>query len=108
MARWRRARHHWLGTRWQCLALSSLSRAQGRWRMDDRSAQPRALLAAIALLLAIAHVPLGAQATTPAFVLSPDGVRIAYETHGSGDANAPALIFVHGWSCDRSYWKNQL
>lgn len=76
--------------------------------MDDRSAQPRALLAAIALLLAIAHVPLGAQATTPAFVLSPDGVRIAYETHGSGDANAPALIFVHGWSCDRSYWKNQL
>jgi len=38
------------------------------------------------------------------FVKSRDSVRIAYEIHGDG----PALIFVHGWSCDRSYWKNQL
>lgn len=36
---------------------------------------------------------------------SPDGVAIAYETHGSG---APALVFVHGWSCDRRYWREQL
>ena len=78
--------------------------------MDNRSALPRAFLAAIALFLANAHDSLGAQAMTgtPAFVLSPDGVRIAYETRGSGDTNAPALIFVHGWSCDRSYWTNQL
>src|SRR4030095_2291871 len=39
------------------------------------------------------------------FVKSPDSVRIAYEVHGDG---MPALIFVHGWSCDRSYWKNQV
>ena len=39
------------------------------------------------------------------FVNSPDSVRIAYEVHGDG---TPALIFVHGWSCDRSYWKNQV
>ncbi|HEV8506697.1 MAG TPA: alpha/beta hydrolase [Chitinophagaceae bacterium] len=39
------------------------------------------------------------------FVNSPDSVRIAYEVHGDG---RPALIFVHGWSCDRSYWKNQV
>jgi pimeloyl-ACP methyl ester carboxylesterase len=38
-------------------------------------------------------------------VTSPDGVRIAYEAHGTG---SPALVFVHGWSCDRSYFKGQL
>lgn len=36
---------------------------------------------------------------------SPDGIRIAYETHGQG---SPALVFVHGWSCDRSYWNRQI
>jgi pimeloyl-ACP methyl ester carboxylesterase len=36
---------------------------------------------------------------------SPDGIALAYEVHGAG---APALVFVHGWSCDRSYWRNQL
>lgn len=36
---------------------------------------------------------------------SSDGVSISYETLGSG---APALVFVHGWSCDHSYWEGQL
>jgi pimeloyl-ACP methyl ester carboxylesterase len=45
-------------------------------------------------------------AATPALsVPSADGVRIAYEVHGTA---APALILVHGWSCDRSYWKEQI
>ena len=39
------------------------------------------------------------------FVRSPDGVRIAYEVHGNG---SQALVFVHGWSCDRSYWRGQV
>ena len=39
------------------------------------------------------------------FSISPDSTRIAYEVHGN---RAPALVFVHGWSCDRSYWKEQL
>lgn len=39
------------------------------------------------------------------FVTSPDSIQIAYEVHGAG---SPALIFVHGWSCDRSYWKGQI
>jgi pimeloyl-ACP methyl ester carboxylesterase len=38
-------------------------------------------------------------------VESADGTRIAYEAAGSGDT---ALVFIHGWSCDRSYWKPQL
>lgn len=37
--------------------------------------------------------------------LSADGVPIKYEVRGKGD---PALVFVHGWSCDRSYWSAQL
>jgi len=37
--------------------------------------------------------------------ISADGVSIKYEVRGTGD---PALIFVHGWSCDRSYWSAQL
>jgi pimeloyl-ACP methyl ester carboxylesterase len=38
-------------------------------------------------------------------VLAPDGVPIHYEVHGRG---APAVVFVHGWSCDRSYWDAQV
>ena len=36
---------------------------------------------------------------------SADSVVIAYEAHGAG---TPTLVFVHGWSCDRTYWKGQL
>jgi pimeloyl-ACP methyl ester carboxylesterase len=39
------------------------------------------------------------------FATSPDGIPIAYQDSGSG---TPALVFVHGWSCDRSYWRYQL
>ena len=38
-------------------------------------------------------------------VRSDDGVAISYEVCGEGE---PALVFVHGWSCDRSYWKGQI
>lgn len=36
--------------------------------------------------------------------LSRGGVRLAYDVAGAGD---PAMIFVHGWSCDRSYFAPQ-
>jgi pimeloyl-ACP methyl ester carboxylesterase len=38
-------------------------------------------------------------------VPAPDGVPIRYEDAGRGN---PAIVFVHGWSCDRSYWTPQL
>jgi pimeloyl-ACP methyl ester carboxylesterase len=41
------------------------------------------------------------------FAYSPDSIRIAYQVYGEGKGK-PALVFVHGWSCDRSYWKEQL
>ena len=54
------------------------------------------------LLLALALLAGNASADT---VLSRDGVSIHYDDLGAGD---PALVFVHGWSCDRSYWSGQL
>jgi len=38
-------------------------------------------------------------------VTSTDGVSLACDTLGNGST---ALVFVHGWSCDKSYWKDQL
>jgi pimeloyl-ACP methyl ester carboxylesterase len=37
--------------------------------------------------------------------VSADGVPLAFEVRGVGE---PTLVFVHGWSCDRGYWKHQL
>jgi len=45
-----------------------------------------------------------AAARTVGTVKAPDGVEIHYEAAGSGE---PALVFVHCWSCDRSYWRAQ-
>jgi pimeloyl-ACP methyl ester carboxylesterase len=36
---------------------------------------------------------------------SADGVELAYSVRGAG---APALVFVHGWSCDQGYWRGQV
>jgi len=46
-------------------------------------------------------------AAAPTFetVKSADGVEIRYEVAGAG---SPTLVFVHGWSCDRSYWRPQI
>ena len=44
-------------------------------------------------------------AADPQTVQSRDGVAIHYDDLGEGE---PALVFVHGWSCDRSYWAGQI
>src|SRR5262249_7740442 len=36
--------------------------------------------------------------------ISADGVTIHYDVQGQG---ATALVFVHGWCCDRRYWDRQ-
>jgi pimeloyl-ACP methyl ester carboxylesterase len=36
---------------------------------------------------------------------SADGIPVHFEVHGGG---APAVVFVHGWSCDRTYWHRQV
>jgi pimeloyl-ACP methyl ester carboxylesterase len=37
--------------------------------------------------------------------ISPDGVEIIFDVCGAGE---PAVVLVHGWSCDRSYWRGQV
>jgi pimeloyl-ACP methyl ester carboxylesterase len=39
------------------------------------------------------------------FTKSTDGVDICYSTYGNGK---DILVFVHGWSCDKSYWCEQV
>lgn len=39
------------------------------------------------------------------FAASSDGVRIAYAAYGAG---ARAIVLIHGWSCDGSYWAAQV
>ena len=38
-------------------------------------------------------------------VTSRDGVPIRFSTQGVGE---PALVFVHGWTCDRTFWRPQV
>jgi pimeloyl-ACP methyl ester carboxylesterase len=40
----------------------------------------------------------------PASVAAPDGVDIAYSVLGEG---SPALVFIHGWMCDQTFWSAQ-
>lgn len=46
-----------------------------------------------------------AKAEWPRVVLSKDTTPISFEVYGSGE---PTLVFVHGWSCDARYWREQI
>ena len=39
------------------------------------------------------------------FITAADGVPLRYDVDGLG---SPPLVFVHGWSCDRTYWEQQM
>src|SRR5215510_12451634 len=41
----------------------------------------------------------------PQIVMSPDNVHIEYHVYGTGD---PAVVLIHGWSCDSNYWQAQI
>lgn len=49
--------------------------------------------------------PVAASTAVKGEVPSADGVLIKYEVHGAGE---PALVFIHGWCCDRTFWQPQL
>jgi len=74
---------------------------QGAKRGSRRLA---ALAAGLVLLLATVAAA-NAQVQWPRVATSRDGVPLAFEVHGSGE---PALVFVHGWSCDSRYWRAQV
>lgn len=63
------------------------------------------------LLLTLAGCTAGRPAAAPATLeevplsfATVDGYRVAYRAAGRG---GPALVFVHGWSCDMTSWKYQ-
>jgi len=64
----------------------------------------RILAACLAFVVLIAG-GVRAQTTWPRVAVSADGLPISYEVSGSGE---PALVFVHGWSCDARYWREQV
>jgi pimeloyl-ACP methyl ester carboxylesterase len=39
---------------------------------------------------------------------SRDGVEIAYATFGTAGDEAPAVVLVHGWAGNRTYWQHQV
>ena len=41
----------------------------------------------------------------PRIAIAPDGVHVQYRVYGSGE---PALVLIHGWSCDSNYWREQV
>ena len=68
--------------------------AQGRgWRSG--------LVAGLVLLAGV----VAAAAEGLGVAASADGTPIAYEVRGAGE---PTLVFVHGWSCDARYWREQV
>lgn len=58
-----------------------------------------------AILLARSSSAAARSGMATQFLPSFDGVPIAYEVQGSDPVT---LVLVHGWSCDRSYWRHQL
>ena len=72
-----------------------------------------ARLAALALCVGLVTAcqqtvepPEGDPQSGPGFATAPDGSKIAYEVAGT-DAE-PALVFVHCWSCNRQFWREQV
>jgi len=74
--------------------------------MTNRRTGLLSALVATAVLALATSSEVTAQATSGSRTTkSADGVPITYEVRGTG---APTLVFVHGWSCDRTYWQHQL
>ena len=59
-------------------------------------------LAAVSMFLVSLPYYAGEELRT---AVSADSVEIAYTVRGEGE---PALVFVHGWCCDGTYWRDQV
>ena len=57
------------------------------------------------LFISIVYISITFSQTSYLTVNSFDNTPIVYEKTGNGEQ---ALVFVHCWSCDKSYWQNQL
>lgn len=66
---------------------------------------PSRLFSLAMLLIACVGASGALAAVTEGTVPSADGVPIHYTVSGDG---LPALLFIHGWSCDGTYWDGQV
>jgi pimeloyl-ACP methyl ester carboxylesterase len=41
----------------------------------------------------------------PRITIAPDGTHVQYHVYGTAE---PALVFIHGWSGDSNYWREQV
>jgi pimeloyl-ACP methyl ester carboxylesterase len=64
----------------------------------------RVSIVMLAALVAIALAPLGASAENGT-AMSADSITLSYTVQGAGE---PAIVFVHCWCCDKSYWNDQI
>jgi sigma-B regulation protein RsbQ len=62
-------------------------------------------LAAAMILVATPRVVASETAVVQGTAKAADGVSIAYDVRGTGET---ALVFIHCWSCDRTFWKGQV
>lgn len=67
----------------------------------------RLKMVAISLVLAASCAQAGEKSlpVTSGDIRAADGVRVTYDVRGKGDT---ALVFIHGWAGDRSFWREQL
>lgn len=63
----------------------------------------KTIYALLSTLFFISGIGCTQQSGPPA--ISADNVTIVYDTYGQGRT---AVVLVHGWSCDRSYWEGQV
>jgi len=77
-------------------------RAARRAAQESRGGDwPKRAAGFLAAVLAVA----GMGAPVDRSAVSADGIEISYRVEGAGE---PALVFVHGWACDRSHWDAQV
>lgn len=81
-----------------------MARPRGGSSGGQANGHARILVCCLTFLVLAAGVA-RAQTAWPRVAVSADGVPISYEVSGAGE---PALVFVHGWSCDARYWREQV
>jgi pimeloyl-ACP methyl ester carboxylesterase len=99
-----------------CLIAAACGRAPSHAAGNGASAGPQLASRTSASPATAATVPrpgsaanatraLQGETSAPLIADSTDGVHIEYHVYGAGST---AVVLIHGWSCDSSYWREQL
>lgn len=66
---------------------------------------PTSLMRLASMLVFFATGPANEDGKTVGKIRTTDGVQVAYTSQGQGQ---PAIVLVHGWTCNQSYWRLQV